>query len=265
MTEPGTGRILAVANRKGGTAKTTTAVNLAASLAERGRRVLLVDLDSQGHAGLGFGVRARPGEPTVHDLFRGTGVTDLGRAVRRAAVPNVDVLPADRGFSGPDGAVAPLGLAAALKPLATDYAVILIDTAPTADALLISALASAHHVLVPTQLSHLAVDGVGQFARAFFRVATSLNPGLRGLSIVPVQVDLRITMQREALEQLASRFGRERLLAGIRTDIALAEAFGCGRPVRYVKPRARAVQDFELLCDHVMEKCIAGQIGTIKT
>ena len=250
-------RILAVANRKGGTAKTTTVVNLAAALAARGLRVLLVDLDTQGHTGLGFGVRAAAGEPTVHDLYRGTGAADLRAAIRGTNVPRVDILPADRGFSGPDGAVAPLGLATALKPLAASYAITLIDTAPTADALLINALASAHHVLVPTQLHHLAVDGVGQFARSYFHVATTLNSDLRGLSIMPVQVDLRITMQREALQRLEARFGRERLLPGIRSDIALAEAFGREMPLKYFKPRSRAIQDFEVLCNHVMEKVFA--------
>jgi chromosome partitioning protein len=111
---------------------------------------------------------------------------------------------------------------------------------------------------VPTQLHHLAVDGVGQFARSFFRVATTLNPGLRNLWILPVQVDLRGTMQREALDRLAGRYGRERLLPGIRADIGLAEAFGRGLPLRQVKPRARAIQDFDLLCDHIIDKCVAG-------
>lgn len=251
------GRILAVANRKGGTAKTTTVVNLAAALAGRGLRVLLVDLDTQGHTGLGYGVRAAPGEPTVHDLYRDGGTVDLGPAIRTTTVPQVDILPADRGFSGPNGAVAPLALATALKPLAANYAITLIDTAPTADALLINALASAHHVLVPTQLHHLAVDGVGQFARSYFHVATSLNPELRGLSIMPVQVDLRITMQRDALQRLEARFGRERVLPGVRPDIALAEAFGREVPLKYFKPRSRAVQDFDALCSHVMEKVFA--------
>ena len=161
-------RILAVANRKGGTAKTTTVVNLAAALAARGLRVLLVDLDTQGHTGLGFGVRAASGEPTVHDLYRGTGAVDLRDAIRVTNVPQIDILPADRGFSGPDGAVAPLGLATALKPLAASYAITLIDTAPTADALLINALASAHHVLVPTQLHHPpSMGSVSSPARIF--------------------------------------------------------------------------------------------------
>lgn len=249
------GRVIAVSNRKGGTAKTTTTVNLAAALGERGWRVLVVDLDSQGHAGLGFGVKASPGHPTVHHHFRGTGVS-LAEGVRTTVYPNIDVLPADRSFEGVSTAIAPLSLASALKPLAEAYQVVLIDTAPTADALLVSALASAQHVVVPTTLHHLAVDGVGQFARSFFRVASTLNSGLLGMSILPVQVDLRTTMQREILKRLTAQFGPERLLTGIRPDIALAEAFGHQRPVRYFKPRSRSVEDFEILCDEVEKKII---------
>ncbi|WP_407527903.1 ParA family protein [Methylobacterium oryzisoli] len=245
-------RVIAVSNRKGGTAKTTTAVNLSAALGARGRRVLLVDLDTQGHAGLGFGVRAAPGAVTVHDLFRGGG-QDLAEGIRTSAYAQVDVLPADRTFAGVAERVEPLDLARALDPLQAAYDAVVIDTAPTADALLVSALAAAHHVIVPTLLHHLALDGVGQFARSFFRVAADLNPHLAGMSLLPVQVDLRMTMQREALEQLAARFGRQRLLPGIRPDIALAEAFGCGRPVRYFKSRSRSVEDFEFLCDRMLE------------
>ncbi|MGV7030692.1 ParA family protein [Methylobacterium symbioticum] len=248
-------RVIAVSNRKGGTAKTTTTVNLAAALGDRGCRVLVVDLDSQGHAGLGFGVKAAPGQATVHDVFRGAGAA-LADGVQATAYPNVDVLPADRTFGGVPGAIPPLALAEALRPLTGTYRAVLIDTAPTADALLVSALASAHHVLVPTTLHHLAIDGVGQFARSFFRVATTLNAGLHGLSILPVQIDLRMTMQRETLERLTAQFGQERLLVGIRPDIALAEAFGQQQPVKYFKPRSRSVQDFEHLCDAVMDKII---------
>ncbi|GJE27659.1 ParA family protein [Methylobacterium organophilum] len=250
------GRVIAVSNRKGGTAKTTTTVNLAAALGDRGCRVLVVDLDSQGHAGLGFGVKAAPGQPTVHDVFRGIGAP-LAGSIRTTAYPNIDILPADRGFEGVSASIPPLCLALALQPLAEMYQVILIDTAPTADALLVSALASAHHVLVPTTLHHLAIDGVSQFARSFFQVATTLNADLQGLSILPVQLDLRVTMQREVLEQLGTRFGRERLLAGIRSDIALAEAFGHQRPVKYFKPKTRSVEDFELLCENVIRRIIS--------
>ncbi|MBD8907075.1 ParA family protein [Methylorubrum zatmanii] len=250
------GRVIAVSNRKGGTAKTTTTVNLAAALGDRGWRVLVVDLDSQGHAGFGFGVKVAPGQPTVHDVFRGTRAP-LTEAIQATVYPNVDVLPADRGFDGLSAAIPPRSLATALRPLIESYRVVLIDTAPTADALLISALASAHHVLIPTTLHHLAIDGVGQFARSFFRVATTVNADLHGLSILPVQLDLRMTMQRDMLGRLISRFGRDRLLAGIRPDIALAEAFGRQQPVKYFKPRTRSVEDFEVLCDYVISRIIS--------
>lgn len=247
-----TARVIAVSNRKGGTAKTTTVVNLAAALGSRGARVLVVDLDSQGHAGLGFGVRAAPGDTTVHDLFQDPG-TSLADGVRRSAYANVDVLPADRSFAGVSAVTPPLGLARALAPLGPSYEAILIDTSPSADALLVSALAAADHVIVPTLLHHLAVDGVGQFARSYLRVASGLNARLRGLSLLPVQVDLRVTMQREAHAQLAARFGTERMLTGIRPDVALAEAFGQQQPVKYYRPRTRSAAEFESICDHVRD------------
>ncbi|MFE1600480.1 ParA family protein [Methylobacterium sp. ID0610] len=245
-----TAAVIAVSNRKGGTAKTTTAVNLAAELGARGRRVLVLDLDTQGHAGLGFGLRPGPGEPTVHDTFRG-GAPALARAVRATPYPNIDLAPADRGFEVGPEPIAPASLARALDPLRAHYDAVLIDTSPSADALLVAALAAADHVLVPTLLHHLAVDGVGQFARSYVRVAATLNPRLTGISLLPVQVDMRVTMQRETRARLAERFGETRLLAGIRPDIALAEAFGSHRPVKYHKPRTRSVVDFEALCDHV--------------
>ncbi|MGY2047272.1 ParA family protein [Methylobacterium sp. JK268] len=243
-------RVIAVANRKGGTAKTTTTVNLAAALGARGRRVLVVDLDTQGHAGLGFGIRAAAGEPTAHDMFR-SGSADLARAVRPSAYANVDVAPADRGGERAPDPDVPTLLDRALDPLRPSYDLVLVDTSPSADALLVSALAAADHVLVPTLLHPLAVDGVGQFARSYLRVAGSINGRLRGLSLLPVQVDLRMTMQRAARDLLAARFGERRLLTGIRTDVALAEAFGQQQPVKYYKPRARAVVDFDILCDYI--------------
>jgi molybdopterin-guanine dinucleotide biosynthesis protein len=156
--------VIAIANCKGGTGKTTTAVNLAAELAHLERRVLLVDLDSQGHSGLGFGVSTERHSATAHKVFRQSGV-DLSASIRRTAFERVHVVPADREFTIPAAANDPHRLAEALAPLKDRYDVVLIDTPPAADLPLVAALTAAHCVLVPTQLTHLAHDGLVQFSR----------------------------------------------------------------------------------------------------
>jgi chromosome partitioning protein len=106
-------------------------------------------------------------------------------------------------------------------------------------------------VLVPTQLTHLAYDGLVQFSRLFFKVATSLNPGLSAFAIVPVQMDMRTNLQQLILAKLLMDFGAQRIFQGIRTDVALAEAFGSGRPVRNYRPGSRDAADHGSLAEDV--------------
>ena len=243
-------RMIAIANCKGGTGKTTTAVNLAAELAFLRRRVLLVDLDSQGHSGLGFGVSADRDSATAHHVFRRTGV-DIADSVRSSGIDGVDIIPADREFRVHTVADDPCRLAQALDALKSRYDVILIDTPPSADLPLVAALAAAHCVLVPTQLSHLAHDGLIQFSRLFFKVATSLNPDLSAFAIVPIQIDVRMHLQQIVLAKLLMGFGSQRIFRGIRPDVSLAEAFGSGGPVRNYRPTARGAIDYSLLAQDV--------------
>ncbi|MCW6513069.1 ParA family protein [Lichenifustis flavocetrariae] len=245
-----TAQVIAIANCKGGTGKTTTTVNLAAELTHRGRRVLLVDLDAQGHAGLGFGIFADQDEATAHQVFRRPDV-NIAEAIRPSAWAGLDVLPADPAFKIHGTASDPHRLAKALAGLGDRYDTILIDTPPSADVPLVAALTAAHCVLVPSQLTHLAHHGLTQFSRLFFTVATGLNPLLNAFAIVPIQVDMRMHLQQTILAKLLQDFGSERIFRGIRTDVALAEAFGVRRPIRNYRPTTRGARDYNLLADDV--------------
>ncbi len=252
-------RVLAVANRKGGTGKSTMVVNLGAELAARGYRVLIVDLDPQGHSGLGFGIWAQAGEPTTHTALCERQPA-LRSGVRATHEPGLDVLPADCNFDGTIRVQDPRCLAKALAPLRASYDIMLIDTPPGSANLIICALLAAEGVLVPTLLEHLSLDGVRQFARSYHHVVVSLNAALLGLVIFPMRVDLRSNVQKDVLNRLTKSFGLDQVGKGVRTDIAVPEAFGRQQPLRRYKRQARAVSDFVSIADDVVRRFDCGDI-----
>jgi len=245
--------VVAVANRKGGTGKSTTVVNLAAEWGRRGYRTLVVDLDTQAHAGIGLGCGTCGREgPSCHEMFR-SGAFRLAEAVRETRVPNVWLAPADPDFEDPGTKADPQILARQIQQLegAWEFDRVLVDTPPTLDHLLVNAMGAAHGVLVPFVPHHLCAVGVRQLARLFYRVATHHNRSLKLLGLVPVMVDRRMNLHRRVLTEMEKQFGRDRVLRGIRSNIRLAEAFEQGQPILEFAPRSPGAMDYHMLAEEI--------------
>lgn len=252
--------VIAVANRKGGTGKTTTAVNMAAGFARLGLRTLLVDFDSQGHAGMAFGAIAARGEPTAHDIFT-RGPDALQDAIRTHDGQSdwPDVAPADNRSPHPGGVVAPDLLARALEAsrVRDGYDVVVVDTPPSLDALMVTALAASNAVVIPFVPHPLAIEGVRQFIRVFFSVRLGARQRLRNVALLPVMANPHISVHRRMIDTLRREFGEDRILDLVRSDIRLAEAFGAGKPIFDYMPSARGAMDYAALTRAVFNRWMA--------
>ncbi len=237
--------ILVVSNRKGGAGKTTVSVNLAAEFAAMGRRVLLIDLDSQGHCAVGLGVKVSAGQTAVHDIFTQPALR-LVDVICETSINNLFLLPANPAFQHDNSGKDEQRLARALadEAIADQFDFIIIDTPPTLDNLLLNALSAANWVLVPYVPHPLSFEGVRQLVRVLFKVISERNSKLKILGFLPIMTANHVRQHRQVNEQVTKQFGALRSLSGIRTDIKLAEAFGVGKPVRLYAPKSRGAEDF---------------------
>jgi len=244
---------LVITNRKGGTGKTTTSVNLAAEFAASGQRVLLIDLDTQSHCAVGLGIQVARGEATVHNLLLDPALR-LRPLIRQTQWPGLDLVPADPLFDHGAGQADQTRLAHALQEegLLADYDLILLDTPPSLDVLLMNALVAAQRVLVPFVPHALSGEGIKSLARVLFKVSAGANPELRLLGFLPLMLDRRIGHHRGVTEGVAHQFGAQRMLSGVRCDIKLVEAFAHRMPVRYHAPKSRGAEDYANVARKVM-------------
>ena len=254
--------VLAIVNEKGGSAKTTTTVNLAAALAERGRRVLVVDLDAQANASLWLGVS--DGDQALLEVLLGRRAID--EAIHPApALTGVDVLPASRRLgnlvSQVSWAEVPQGLLRErLTAMHERYDYALLDGPRAVDLLSTNALVAAHGALVPLIPETLAYLGLVAMDAAIRSVRPVLNPALEGPRVLRSRWEDRTLDARAVLAQTQVQFGSAILESVIRNDMAIRHAARAGRPV-LAGPRSRAGDDFRALAGEVEEWAISTQGG----
>jgi chromosome partitioning protein len=247
-------RIVALANQKGGVAKTTSAVNLAAALAEAGQRVLLVDLDAQACATFCLGWDPEDLERGAMDVLRGTAISE----VLLKTADGVDLLPARIDLAGADQLLASRAgrefvVRDALATVAHDYDWMIIDCSPSLGMITINALAAADEVIIPLQCETLSHRGVGQLMETIADVKRLINPRIRVLGILPTLYDGRTGHARAILDDLGPRYKVE-VLAPITRSIRFAEAPAVGRSILATAPKSKGAKEYRALARAILGK-----------
>ena len=243
---------IVVSNRKGGAGKTTVAVNLAAGCAFTGMRVLLIDLDTQGHCAVGLGIPVHRQTPTVHSIFVNPEAT-LRASIVPTLVENLWISPADLFYNhGLGEDTRSLQRALNSEKIEEDFDLVIIDTPPSLDTLLLNGIMAAGYVLVPFVPHHLSFEGARQLIRALFPLIVKEHRNLKILGFIPMQSSDRLKLHIRVKGQMSREFGDMRILPPIHTNIRLAEAFSVGKPVQLYAPNSRGSVDFKTLTDNVL-------------
>lgn len=250
-----TARVVALVNQKGGVGKTTTAVSLAAALARRDRRVLLVDLDPQGNATSAAGASG-DGRPGVYEALLDDH--PVGEAALPVEGEGFDLLPGSRALAGAEVELVPLlarerRLANALEPVLQRYDWILLDCPPSLGLLTVNALTAADSVIIPVQCEYLALEGLGRLTYTLDLVRKNLNPTLAVLGVVLTMFDSRTRLANEVAEEVRRHFA-ETFRTVVPRSIRLGEAPSHGQSIFRYDPAGRGAVAYDALADELLAR-----------
>jgi chromosome partitioning protein len=248
---PGEARIVCVANQKGGVAKTTTSVNLAAALALRGHRTLIIDVDPQSNATTGVGIDHRTVAGSSYDLM--TGDATLSDVVLPTGIPELFCVPASLDLAGAE--VELVGFLAREHKLAealarsdgNGYDLIFLDCPPSLGLITINALVAAQDLIVPVQCEYYALEGLGQLLNTAERVRRSLNPELRIAGVLLTMYDARTKLSSQVSDEVRAHFGDLVFKTVVPRSVRLSEAPSFGEPVVTLDPSSRGSISYKLL------------------
>ena len=251
------GRIIAIANQKGGVGKTTTAINLSSCLADKGQRVLSIDMDPQGNMTSGLGVDKDEVEKTVYDLI--IGEANIDEVIQKNVMDNLDVIPTNIDLSAAE--IELIGIddkeyivRKAVHKVKDDYDFIIIDCPPSLSMLTINAMTTADSVLVPIQCEYYALEGLSQLMHTVQLVKERLNPVLEMEGVVFTMYDARTNLSLQVVENVKDNLHQNIYKTIIPRNIRLAEAPSYGMPINKYDPKSAGSDAYMRLADEVINR-----------